>query len=37
LRYHLDIEYEDVIENGQLFEEEEYESTNLDEILKEAL
>lgn len=36
LKYHLDIEYKDVLEIGQLYEEE-YGRASLDEILKEAI
>lgn len=36
LSHHLDIEYKDVLEIGQLYEEE-YGRANLDEILKEAI
>lgn len=36
LTYHLDIEYKDVLEIGQIYEEE-YGRASLDEILKEAI
>lgn len=36
LKHHLDIEYKDILEIGQLYEEE-YGRASLDEILKEAI